>query len=125
MRVGREKSEPKEALFKVFKKAKEQKDHQDNSSCESDHELAQFYRKLKCFSRKYKGKFPFKWFEYERVRRFLSQFPYKEITKKEDDHKFRNKSQKHQNKFYKKKGLYSKEDSLTPELDNEKNLEDD
>lgn len=36
MRIGREKSEPKEAMFKVSKKAKDHKDHQDWSSYESN-----------------------------------------------------------------------------------------
>jgi len=58
MRVGKDKTKPKEAIFKVSKKAKEHKDHQDCSSCEYDHELTHFSKKLKHGSRKYKGNHP-------------------------------------------------------------------
>lgn len=57
MRVGREKFEPNEEAFKVSKKAKEQKDHQDCSNYESDQELAQLARKLMHWLGKYKGNF--------------------------------------------------------------------
>lgn len=79
-------------MFKVYKKAKEHKDHQDYYSYESDQELAQFARKMKLGPRKYKWKFPFKFFDCGRVEHFLSKFPYRERSKKEDDQKFRNKS---------------------------------
>ncbi len=60
MRVGIEKSEPKEAMLKVSRKGKEHKDHQDCPNCDSDQELTQLARTLKCGLGKYKGKFPFK-----------------------------------------------------------------
>jgi len=60
MKLGKEKIEPKEATFKVSKKTKEHKYHQECSSCESDQELAHFSRKIKCGLDKHKGKLPFK-----------------------------------------------------------------
>ena len=76
MREGMEKSEPKEATFRVSSKGKEHKVHQVCSNNESNQELAQLARKLKCGSGKYKGKFPFKCFDCGRVGRFLSKLPY-------------------------------------------------
>ena len=70
MRVGREKSEPKEVTFKVCKKAEENKYPQYCSSCESDQGLAQLARKMKHDSGKYKGKFPFKCFNYGQVHHY-------------------------------------------------------
>lgn len=92
MRVGREKYEPKEVVFKVSKKAKDYNDHQECSICKFDQELAQFAKKLNYGLGKYKGKFPFKLFDCGRVRNFSSKFPYKKRTEMEDDHEFRNKS---------------------------------
>lgn len=63
MRIGKEKTEPKEATFKVSKKAREHKYHQDCSRCGSNQELAHFSRRLKHGSGKYKGKLPFKCFD--------------------------------------------------------------
>lgn len=116
MRVGIERSEPKEVAFKVSKKDKEHKDHQDWSIYEYDQKLAQLARKLKFGSGKYKGKFPFKCFDCGRIGNFYSSFPYKEKAKMEEDLNFRNKYQIHQKKNpYKKKGFYFKEDSSASE----------
>jgi len=81
MRVGIEKSKPKEAKFKVSRKRKEHKDYQDCSSYEFDQELAQLARKLKPGLGKYKGNFPFKCFDYGRVGHFSSKLPYKKRLK--------------------------------------------
>lgn len=78
MRVGKENFETKEATFKVSKKAKQHKDHQDFSRCECDQELAHFFRKLKHVLGKYKVKLPFKFFNYGRVGHYWSKFPYNE-----------------------------------------------
>lgn len=67
MRVGMEKSEPKEAASRVSSKGKEHNVHQGYSSSESDQEMDQLARKLKRGSGKYKGKFPFKCFGCGRV----------------------------------------------------------
>ena len=124
MRVGREKYKPKEETFKVSKKAKEHKDHQVYSNSKSDQEFSQLARKLKHGSRKYKGNFPFKCLYFGRVGNLSSTFPYKENSKREEDLKFGNKSQTHLKKNpYKKKGLYSKEDSSPPESNCEASLE--
>lgn len=117
MRVGMEKSEPKEAPFRVSNKGKEHKVHQDYSSSEFDQDLAQLAKKMKRGSGKYKGKFPSKCFDCGRVGHFSSKFPYKEGAEREGL-KFRNKSQTFQKKKpYKKKGFYSKEYSSNPESD--------
>jgi len=82
MIVGGENYEPKEAAFKVSKKAKEHKDHQGYCNYGSDQELVPFSRKMKRGLGKYKGKFPFKCFDYGRVGHFSSKFPYKEKLKR-------------------------------------------
>lgn len=98
MRVGKEKYEVKEVTLRLYSEGKEHKVHQDCSNIESNQELAQLARNLKSGSGKYKGKFPFKCFNYGRVRHFSSKFPYKEKDEREEDIKFRNKSQTYQKK---------------------------
>lgn len=118
MRVGMDKSKLKEAKFRVSNKGKEHKVHQDCSNSESDQDLAQLATKLERGSGKYKGKFPFKCFDYRRVGHLSSKYPYKEKDEREEDLKFTNESQTYQKKkAYKKKGFYSKEESLAPKSD--------
>jgi len=76
--------------------------------------MAHFFRKLKCVSRKYKGKLPFKCFECRRVGHFTSKCTYKEISKKDNDQNPKVRAYKYlKNKSFKKKGIYSKEDNST------------
>lgn len=95
MRIERENYEPKEEILLASKKDEENNYHQDFSSYESNQELDQLAKKLKCGWGKYKQKFPFKYFDRTRVGHFSSKFPYKEKAEEEDDNKFGNKSQKH------------------------------
>jgi hypothetical protein len=77
MRTKTKKPLKREATFKASKKMKN-KEHKssDCSSCGSDAEEATFVRKLKNGSRKYKGTFPFKCFNYGNVGHFAAKFPY-------------------------------------------------
>jgi hypothetical protein len=67
-RIEKEKPSKKEATFKSSKKMKN-KEHKssDCSNCESNTKEAIFLRKLKKGSCKYKGEFPFKYFNYGKV----------------------------------------------------------
>ena len=62
------------------------KEHQtsDYSKVESAEEEANFARNIKKVSRKYKGKFPFKCFNYGEVGHFVAKCPYKGKNKEED-----------------------------------------
>jgi len=124
MRVGIEKYEVKKVAFRVSNKGKENIVHQDYSRNESDQDLTQLSTKLKSGYGKYKGKFPFKCFDWGRVGHYSSKFPYKEKAKRQEDLKFRNKSYIYQKKKpYKKKGFYSKEDISALESECEDSLE--
>ena len=63
----------REAAFNA-EKSKEEKE--DTCSC-SDEEEAQFVRRLDRGSEKYKGKLPFKYFNYGRVGHYASKCPHK------------------------------------------------
>jgi hypothetical protein len=77
MRTEKEKESKKEENFKSSNNI-ENKEHKssDCSSCESDAEEANFVRKLKKGSRKYKGKLPYKCFNCGKVGHFVTKCPY-------------------------------------------------
>ena len=80
MRTEQEKPSKKKASFKVSKKTK--KKNQETKSCSScsddsdDEEEANFVRKLKRGTGKFKGKLPFKYFQCGRIGHFASKCPY-------------------------------------------------
>lgn len=119
-RLGNEKTKPKEETFKVSKKTKEDKYHQEFSNYEFDREMAHFSKNLKLGSGMYKGNLTFKCFDCWRVRNFTSKFPHKGNIEKDKDQNTKDKAWKYQKKkSFKKEGLYSKGDSSTSEANTE------
>ena len=84
-----------------------------------DEEIANFVRKLKRGTRKYKGKLPLICFNCGKIGHFSSKCPYKHAESDDDEDetpkketRYEKKNQKKNNrKFFKKKNFYSKEDS--------------
>jgi hypothetical protein len=117
MRTGKEKSTKRETTFKA---SKETKNHEhvpnENNSYILYEEEANFIRKLKKGSGKYKGKLPLKYFNYGKVGHFPSKCPYPKKEESDDEDTYNHKELKkrktrNMNKFYKKnKKFYSKED---------------
>jgi len=85
MRIGGNKIEPKEVTSKFIKNHTKNRGHQDFSSCDLNEEMAQFVRKFKRDSGKYKSKLPFNCFDYGRVGNFASKFPYTKAEKQENE----------------------------------------
>jgi hypothetical protein len=113
-------------VFKESNKIKKNKQEpkkklKSNCSCsndsDEDEEMANFVMKLKNETNKYKGKFPFKCFNYGKIGHIDDKCPYaknkendeEELPKKENKYKKRDKK-RNKNKFF-KKSFYSKEDS--------------
>jgi hypothetical protein len=115
----------KEATFKASKKTKtEEYKTSDNSNNESDEEEANFVRKLKRESGKYKGNVPFKCFDCGEVGHFVAKRPYKNKNNEEDSRfkRYRKgKTEKRRNFFRQKKNLYTNEkNNLSDDSDSEK-----
>jgi hypothetical protein len=101
---------------------KKEKKSNDFSSYELDVDEANFPRKIKKESGKYKGKFHFKFFNCGIVGHFVVKFPYAKnessdneedynIKRKQDQHKNIQKQDKHEkrkNSYKQKRSLYSK-----------------
>jgi hypothetical protein len=129
MRTEQEKPSRKEATLKVSKKIK--KNNQKSKSCSScsedsnDEEEANFVRKLKQGTGKFKGKLPFKCFNCGKIGHFASKYPYakgSKIDEEEETPKNEKKHQKiHKGKLLKKKNLYSKEVSSSSDEDDSDN----
>ena len=116
LRLGMDKSSKEEAAFKVIKKTKNQKQtSQANHHEESDVEEANFIKKIQKGSGKYKGKLPFKCFNYGKVGHFATKCPYpKKYSKDEDDKnkQYWKKGKSHYKRNYKeKRNFYSKEEN--------------
>ncbi|XP_057872457.2 uncharacterized protein LOC131078704 [Cryptomeria japonica] len=108
MRIVSAETSKREATFNVIKRGKEvatSVDEDDPDTTESN-----FIRNLKKGSRKYKGKLPFKCFNYEKIEYLAARCPYE---KKEDNNEesFKDKDKKNYKsrikKFQKKKSLYT------------------
>jgi hypothetical protein len=89
----------------------------DNSDSESDVEEANFVRKLKRGSGKYKGKLPFKCFNCGEVGHFVDKCPYAKSRNRneKEDSSFKNykkdKTEKRRKFYRQKKNLYTNEDN--------------
>jgi hypothetical protein len=121
MRIEKDKKENpsrKEATFKASKKTKTKEyKTSDNSDSESDAEEANFVRKLKRGSGKYKGKIPFKCFNCGEVGHFVAKCPYAKNrnSNEKEDSSFKNykkgKTEKRRKFYRQKKNLYTNEDN--------------
>jgi hypothetical protein len=95
MSTEKEKPSKREVAFKSSKKMKNKENKSSNfSNCQSDVEEANFVRKIKKGSGKYKCKFPFKCFNYGKVGHFVVKCPY-EKNKSSDNEEECNVKRKH------------------------------
>jgi hypothetical protein len=117
----------KEETFKASKKTKTKEyKTSDNSYSESNAKEANYARKLKRGSGKYKGKLPFKFFNCGEVGHFVAKCPYAKIknNNKEEDSSFKRYKKgntENRRKFYRqRKNLYTNEDNnSSDDIDNE------
>ena len=128
MRIEDEYTSRKEAAFKVSSKQdgknKSMKD-KPTSDESDDEEIANFVRKLKRGTGKYKGKLPLKCFSCGKIGHFASKCSYaKNSDGEEDDNfkpykKYNNYKNKNRRKFAKKKSLYTKRDNSSSSGDSD------
>jgi hypothetical protein len=136
MRTKQNNPSKKEATFKASKKTrKNKKKSKSNYNCsddsDEDEEIANFVRKLKRGTDKYKGKLPLMCFNCGKIGHFASKCPYaknsdsdeEEVPKKEKKYQKGNKKENKRKVF--KKSLYSKEDdsSYDEDSDSDSDLE--
>jgi hypothetical protein len=126
MRTEHENRVTKEETFKASKKTKKKikKNSKPSCSCsddlDEDEEMANFVRKLKKGTNKYKGMIPLKCFNCGGIGHFSSKCPHKnkysdeeEASKRENKYQKGNKRRNKRKLF--KKSFYSKEDSSSSE----------
>jgi hypothetical protein len=127
MRTEQDNPVMKEATFKASKKIKKKYKQKEKSDCscnndsEEDEEVANFVRRLKMGTDKYKGKLPLICFNCDGVGHFANKCPYKKKKRneEEDDPKKKKQIQKgrrNKKKFF-KKILCTKEDSSSSDED--------
>jgi hypothetical protein len=122
MRTEQENPVMKEKTFKASKKTKKKNKKKSKPGCscsddsDEDEEMANFVRKLKKGTDKYKGMLPLKCFNCGGIGHFSSKCPHKnkysdeeEASKRENKYQKGNK-RRNKRKFF-KKSFYSKEDS--------------
>jgi hypothetical protein len=126
MRIDQDNPIKKEATFKASKKTKKKDKQKPKSDCscsddsEEYEDVANFLRRLKKGTGKYKGMLPLKCFNCDGVGHFSNKCPYKKNKgNEEDDSKTKNKIQmgRRNNFFFLKKSLYTKEDSSSSDED--------
>ena len=127
MRIEQEDPAGKEATFKVTNKRrtiKQKPKIEYNSDDDSDNEEeANFVRKLKRGTWKYKGKLPLKFFECGRIGHFASKCPYKGNPNNDDENNCKTNKRYQKNKkgsngrYDKNKNLYTKENTNSSDDD--------
>jgi hypothetical protein len=126
MRKNKDNPIMKEATFKVIKKLKKKDKEKPKSLCscnddsEEDEDMANFVRRLRKGTGKYKGMLPLKFFNCGGVGHFANKCPYnKKKGNEEDDSKKKEQIQKgrRNKKNFFKKSLCTKEDSSSSEKD--------
>jgi hypothetical protein len=123
MRTWNDKPTKDETTFKASKANKKQEhmSHEYQSDI-SDVEEANFIKKLQKGSGKYKGKLPFKCFNYGRIGHFANKCSYPK--QEENDEEVHNQKNQYKKKFYKKKkNFYSKEDISSSDMSEDENSE--
>jgi hypothetical protein len=95
----------------------------DELSSIYDEEIANFIKKLKKWSRKYKGNIPLMCFNCEQIGHFSNKFPYPKKEESDDERTFKyqkKRKTKDENKFYKKKKMFfTQEDNSSLEENEE------
>ena len=114
MRLPKGKSNTREVAFKADKCIEEK---EGTFSC-SDEEEAKFVRRLDRGTGKYKGKLPFKCFNYCRVWHYASKFPHKKIENQSKGKENINFNNSHKwNRF--NRTFYAQQDSSACERSDE------
>ena len=114
MRISKDKSTTREASFKA----------DNNTDSEMDMIEAKFVRRLKKGSGKYKGKIPFKCFNYGKIDHFASKFPYKQKGQTSDDEENYTFKKYNNEGKYKKKNLCENDVDSLEEIDIDSSCED-
>jgi hypothetical protein len=109
MRIVKYKPTSREASFKEDK----------NEDSEPDEIEAKFVKKLKKGSGKYKGKLPFKCFNYGRIVHFANKFPHKK-----HDQNYEGEEKLKSRRFDKKKSLCVNNDDSSEDTDSDSSYED-
>jgi hypothetical protein len=114
-RIVKDKPTSREASFKADK----------NEDSEPDEIEAKFVKRLKKGSGKYKGKLPFKCFNYGRIGHFANKCPHKGKDQNYDDEeKYKHRNFFKENKFKKKSLCANNDDDPSDEEDNDSSIED-
>jgi hypothetical protein len=115
MRIAKDKTTSREASFKAYK----------NEDSEPDEIEAKFVKRLKKGSRKYKGKLPFKCFNYGRIGHFANKCPHKRKDQTCDDkEKHNHKNLVKENNIKKKSLCINNDDDPSDDEDNDSSIED-
>jgi hypothetical protein len=115
MRIGKDKPTSREASFKA----------DQNEDSEPDEIEAKFVKRLKKGSGKYKGKLPFKCFNYGKIGHFANKCPHKgkdQTCDDEEKHKHINFFK--ENNFKKKILCVNNDDDPSDDEDNDSSIED-
>ena len=107
MRLPQKKPSTREAAFKIEKKKEEKED----TCSSSDEEEAKFVKKLDRGSGKYKGKLPFKCFNYGRVGHYAAKCPHKKVKNQAQESRKNTSKNWQKGKKFSRKSFYAQQDS--------------